>query len=467
MSEQKTPTELGTRPVGKLLLEYALPAIIAMTASSLYNLVDSIFIGQGVGAMAISGLAVTHPIMNVSAAFGAMVGVGGSAMISLKLGQRDNKTAQLILGNIVVLNTILGLILGILCLTFMKEVLTFFGATPGLMPYAYDYMSVIMWGNVFTHLYMGLNSVLRSAGHPRKAMGATMFTVIINCILDPIFIWPLGMGIKGAALATVISQALALVYQLKMLSNRDELLHLHRGIYRIRTHIVKGILSIGMSPFLMNLAACMVSTLVNQALIHHGGDMAIGAYGIINRVVFIFIMFIIGLNQGMQPIVGYNYGACQYHRVMQTLKYTIIWATCFSTLSFIVGTLLPEQCARMFTDDAELIGLIVEGMPIICICHVLIGFQIATTNFFQSIGMASKAVFLSLSRQLTFLLPLIIILPRFFGTMGVWWSMACSDLLSTLTTAVMLGMQMKKFKKLLAQEQTAQVEPVAQCPTNE
>lgn len=449
MSEQKTPTELGTRPVGKLLLEYAVPAIIAMTASSLYNLVDSIFIGQGVGAMAISGLAVTHPIMNVSAAFGAMVGVGGSALISLKLGQRDNKTAQLILGNVVVLNTILGIVLGGLSLLFMRQILEFFGATPGLMPYAYDYMTVIMWGNVVTHLYMGMNSVLRSAGHPRKAMGATMFTVLINCVLDPIFIWPLGMGVKGAALATVLAQVMALCYQFYMLSNPKELLHLHRGIYAIKAHIVKGILSIGLSPFLMNLAACLVTTMVNQALIHHGGDLAIGAYGIINRVVFIFIMFIIGLNQGMQPIVGYNYGARQYQRVIQTLKYTIIYATGFSTCSFLVGTFLPNVCARMFTDDSELIGIIVEGMPIICLCHILIGFQIAATNFFQSIGMAWKAAFLSLSRQLTFLLPLILILPRLLGTQGVWWSMACSDLLSTLTTAVMLALQMKGFKKLI------------------
>lgn len=457
MAEQKTPTELGTRPVGKLLLEYAIPAIIAMTASSLYNLVDSIFIGQGVGALAISGLAVTHPIMNISAAFGAMIGVGGSALISLKLGQRDNKTAQQVLGNVVVMNTVLGLILGGLCLYFMKEVLTFFGATPGLMPYAYDYMMVLMWGNVVTHLYMGLNSVLRSAGHPRKAMGATMFTVLINCVLDPIFIWPLGMGIKGAALATVLAQVMALCYQFHMLSNRNELLHLHKGIYRIQARIVKGILSIGLSPFLMNLAACLVTTLVNQALIHHGGDMAIGAYGIINRVVFIFIMFIIGLNQGMQPIVGYNYGARQYHRVMRTLKYTILGATAFSTCSFLVGTFLPHACARMFTDDPVLIDYIVTGMPIICLCHCLIGFQIAVTNFFQSIGMAWKSAFLSLSRQLTFLLPLIIILPRFFGTTGVWWSMACSDFLSTLTTAVLLGLQMKKFNQLLAQEQVVNV----------
>lgn len=448
MEEKRTPTELGTEPVGKLLLRYAIPAIIAQTAASIYNMVDSIFIGQGVGAMAISGLGITFPIMNLSAAFGAMVGVGGATMISVKLGQRDFKTAQNVLGNVFSMNIMLGIILATVCLIFMEPILTFFGASENTMPYAREYMEVIMWGNVITHLYFGMNAVLRSAGKPKLAMGATLFTVVLNTIMDPLFIYTFGLGIRGAALATVLAQALALVFQIKMLSNPEELLHLKRGIFQIKMPLVKGIISIGMSPFLMNSCTCLVTLIINNVLLSYGGDLSIGAYGIANRVMFIFIMLVIGINQGMQPIAGYNFGAQKYNRVTQVLKYAIFYATICTTMGFIVGVFFPEACTKIFTSDHDLIVIANHAMPIMVMFFPVIGFQIATTNFFQSIGMAKKSAFLSLTRQLLFLLPGVIFFPPLLGLDGVWYAMAASDCAATLTTAWMLFAQMRSFRKM-------------------
>lgn len=296
MDNQKATLELGTKPVGQLLVRYAVPAIIAMTASSLYNMVDSIFIGQGVGALAISGLAITFPLMNLSTAFGAGVGVGASSLLSVKLGQKDYGAAQNILGNTVMLNIITGVCFSIISLLFLEPILMFFGASAQTLPYAKDYMEIILLGNVVTHLYFGLNALQRAAGKPQLSMYMTIFTVIINAILDPIFIWPLGLGIRGAAYATVLSQLLALIWQLVMFSKKSEFIHFKRGIYRLRSRLVKNILAIGMSPFSMNVCACFVVIIINNSLVSHGGDMAVGAYGIINRIAFIFVMVTIGVN---------------------------------------------------------------------------------------------------------------------------------------------------------------------------
>lgn len=445
--------ELGTERIRKLLVQYAVPAIIAMTASSLYNMVDSIFIGHGVGALAISGLALTFPLMNLAAAFGSLVGVGAATLVSMRLGQRDYETAQRILGNVVVLNLIIGISFGLLTLVFLDPILYFFGASDATIGYAREYMSVILWGNVVTHMYLGLNAVLRAAGHPRKAMYATILTVTINAILDPLFIFGFGWGIRGAAIATVLAQILALVWQFRIFSDRNELLHFRRGIYRLKGKIVRNVLAIGMSPFLMNLAACFIVILINKGLKEYGGDLNIGAYGIVNRLGFFFVMIVMGINQGMQPIAGYNYGARQFDRVDRVLKLTIIGATCVTTLGFLIGELAPRLAVSVFTDDPELVRLSAEGMRIVFFCFPIIGFQMVTTNFFQSIGMAGKAIFLSLSRQLLFLMPGLIFLPRIFdelmpwdGSWGVWCSMPLSDFLASLVAGVMLFCQFRKFK---------------------
>lgn len=447
MSQKGNAMELGTQPVGKLLMQYAIPAIIAMTASSLYNIVDSVFIGQGVGPLAISGLAVTFPFMNLGAAFGAMVGVGASTLISVKLGQRDYGTAQVVLGNVVTLNTIIGVVYTIVCLMFLDPILYFFGASADTIVYARDFMEVILLGNIFTHMYLGLNAVLRASGHPQKAMYATINTVVINTILAPIFIYGFEWGIRGAAIATVIAQIVSLIWQFKILTDKNELLHLRRGIYHLQSKIVKNMIAIGLSPFCMNVASCFIVIFINQGLKEYDGDLAIGAYGIVNRLMFICVMIVMGITQGMQPIAGYNYGAQQYHRVNEVLKLAIWGATAVTTFTFLVGELIPELTVSIFTTDEGLISRAAEGFRIAVLVFPIVGFQMVTSNFFQSIGMANKAIFLSLTRQLLFLLPCLIILPTFMGAAGIWWSMPASDLAASIVAAVLLYKQFQAFKK--------------------
>lgn len=446
MVKQGTPTELGTENIGKLLMQYAIPAIIAMTASSLYNMIDSIFIGHGVGTLAISGLALTFPLMNLAAAFGSLVGAGAATLISVRLGQKDYDTSQRILGNVVLLNLIIGIAFTVITLIFLDPILYFFGASEDTIGYARDYMKIILLGNVITHLYLGLNSVLRSSGHPKKAMAATIATVLINTGLDPLFIYGFGWGIRGAAIATILAQVIALVWLIYLFTNKNELIHFHKGIFKLKKKIVFDSLAIGMSPFLMNLASTFVVILINLGLKKHGGDIAIGAYGIVNRIVFLFLMIVMGINQGMQPIAGYNFGAKLYPRVTKVLKLTIYFATIVTTVGFIIGEFLPEYAVALFTSDEELIRLASEGLRIVVIFFPIVGFQMVTSNFFQSIGMASKAIFLSLTRQILFLIPCLIILPRFFGSNGVWYSMPIADFVACIVAAFMLIHQFKKFR---------------------
>ena len=333
--------ELGTERIRKLLVQYAVPAVVAMTASSLYNMVDSIFIGHGVGPLAISGLALTFPLMNLAAAFGSLVGVGAATLVSMRLGQRDYDTARLVLGNVLVLNLIIGTVFGLLALAFLDPILYFFGASDATIGYAREYMSVILAGNVVTHMYLGLNAVLRASGNPRKAMYATINTVLINTALNPLFIYGFGWGIRGSAIATVIAQVVSLVWQFRILSDRRELMHFQPGIYRLRRRLVRDMLAIGMSPFLMNLTACFIVILINKGLKTYGGDLMIGAYGIVNRLAFIFVMIVMGINQGMQPIAGYNFGAQQYDRVLKVLRLTIVCAVCVTSSGSSSGSSCP------------------------------------------------------------------------------------------------------------------------------
>lgn len=447
MSQNGTINELGTERIGKLLTQYAVPAIIAMTASSLYNMVDSIFIGHGVGPLAISGLAVTFPLMNLAAAFGSLVGVGASTLISVKLGQKDYDTAHKILGNVVVLNLLIGIVFTIVTLAFLDPILYFFGASKATLPYARDYMVTILLGNVVTHMYLGLNSVLRSAGHPQKAMLATIFTVVVNTILDPVFIYGFGWGIRGAAIATILAQILSFIWLFKIFCNKNEVLHFHRGIYRLKRVLVENIIGIGLAPFFMNVASCFIVILINKGLKLYDGDLAIGAFGIVNRISFLFVMIVMGLNQGMQPIAGYNFGAKQYHRVNQVMKLTVIAATLITTTGFLVGELMPKLAVSAFTNDETLINISAQGLRIVVMFFPIIGFQMVTSNFFQSIGMARKAIILSLSRQVLILIPCLIILPMFWDAKGVWLSMPISDAAASIIAAIMLYKQFQTFKR--------------------
>lgn len=447
MDNKKATLELGTKPVGKLLAQYALPAIIAMTAASLYNIIDRVFIGQVVGPMAISGLAITFPFMILAAAFGAAVGVGAATTISVKLGQKDYESAENTLGNTITLNLIIGLAFGGICLLFLDPILRFFGASDTTLPYARDFMQIILAGNVFSHMYFGMNAVLRAASKPRMAMFATIFTVAMNILLDAVFILWWHWGIKGAAFATVISQVLALCWQMKLFSNKNELLHLKRGIYKLKANLVRNIISIGISPFLMNACACVIVIFINNQLVKFGGDIAVGAYGIANSIAMIFIMFVIGLNQGMQPIAGYNYGAQQYGRMIRVVKLSIITAICIMLTGWTLAMFAPYYCARMFTKDPELIKSSIKAIQIIMMMYPFIGCQMVITNFFQCIGKIKISIFLSLSRQLLFLLPLLVLLPNFYGINGVWASMPTSDLISVIVAISIMTVYLRRFKK--------------------
>lgn len=447
-STQDTAIQLGTASISRLLLKYALPAIIAMSASSLYNLVDSIFIGHGVGAMALSGLAITMPLMNMAAAFGSLVGIGAATLLSIKMGQNDRQSAQSILGNVVIMNAIIGALYTVVMLPFLDNILYFFGASDQTIPYARDYMLIILCCNVITSLYLGMNDVLRASGYPGKAMRVMLTAVVLNCLLDALFIMGFGWGISGAAWATVIAQIMALALELVHFFDRRHTVHFVRESMRLRRSIVKGILSIGMSPFLMYLCSSLVIIVINRSLLVHGGDLYIGAYSIVNRIVMLFIMIIMGLNQGMQPIVGYNYGARKYDRVTRTFKYVVVTAICVTSTGFLMGQLFPGIIVRMFTPDAELIAISSSALRVVTIMFPIVGFQMVTANFFQSIGMAPKAIFLSLTRQLIFLVPFLLIMPHYFGSTGVWMSMPMADSIASLVSGFMLWRQMRTFKSL-------------------
>ena len=441
---ENSALELGEKPIGQLLAKYALPAIAAMVASSLYNMVDRIFIGQGVGALAISGLAVTFPLMNLSAAFGAMVGVGGSTVLSVKLGQHDYKTAQTVLGNVTTLNILMGVIFGAVTLLFLDPILLFFGASDQTLPYAREYMWWILIGNTITHLYFGQNAVLRSAGYPLRSMMCTILTVVLNAILDPIFIYVFRMGIEGAAIATVLSQTVSLIWQLRMLSNPHELLHFRRGIYRLRPRLVREILSIGMSPFMMNSCACLVVIAINRQMYTYGGDLAVGAFGLNHSIVFMFVMIVMGINQGMQPISGYNYGARKMDRVRSVFLLSTAYASLITIACFVCGEFCPELMFRLFTSDPTLIEMSVHGMRYNVAVFPVIGFQMVTTALFVSIGRAGVSIFLSLTRQMLYLLPCILILPSFLALDGVWLSLPISDFIAFLTSLAFLWWESKR-----------------------
>ena len=448
MSDNKQAAlALGTKPVGQLLWQYALPAIVAMSASSFYNIIDRAMIGQIVGPEAIAGLGITFPFMNLSAAFGAAVGVGSSASISVKLGQKDYPTAQNLLGNTLTLNLIIGFSFMVICLLFLDPILYFFGASEVTLPYAREFMTVILLGNVMTHMYFGMNAVLRAAGKPKHAMYSVLFTVGMNILLVLAFVWWFRWGIRGAALATVTSQTIAMCWQLWLFSNKNEILHLKRGIYKLKKRLVSNIIAIGISPFLMNVTSCVIVIFMNNQFVRYGGDMAVGAYSIANSVVMVFFMFVMGMNQGMQPIVGYNYGAEKYDRMFRCLWITIVCATLILLVGWGLSMAFPRQIARIFTTDPTLLDLSARGIKIDMLVFFVVGSQAVITNFFQCIGKVKVSIFLSLSRQLFLLLPMAYIFPLFWDLDGVWYSMPASDFGSFAMTIPMLMWYMKRLRR--------------------
>jgi len=438
---------LGTEKIGKLIWKYSLPAIVGTVVMALYNIIDRIFIGQGVGPLAISGLALTFPFMMLLMAFGLLIGAGSAARISITLGENNREKAEKILGNAFTLTLIISGSVIILSYIFMSDLLRLFGGTEKTIRYAEDFMRIIIPGGIFSALSFGFNNIMRASGYPKKAMYTMIICALLNAILDPIFIFWFHWGIQGAAMATNISYIVGTVWVLSHFMKKDSNLRFKRKNFRLEKDIVISIISIGLSPFSMQLAASFVIILVNATLIHYGGDLAIGAFGIINSINTLIIMIIIGLNQGTQPIIGYNFGAKLYDRMFRTLKYAVMIATGLTTIGFITGTFLPAAMASLFTRDIELQAIATKALRISVIMFPIIGVQIVVTNFFQSIGKAKISIFLSLTRQFLFLVPCLLILPPIYGLTGAWAAMPVSDAFSTIITTVTIFYYNRKFRK--------------------
>ena len=445
-----TPNILGTDPIGKLLLKYSLPAIVASLATSLYNIVDSIFIGRGVGPMAISGLAITFPLMNLVIGFCTLIAVGGATISSIFLGQKNIARATDVVNNVMILCVIHSFVFGGLTLLFLDPILYFFGATEDTIPYAREFMRVILYGTPISYIFIGLNNLMRATGYPEKAMVSALLSVGVNVVLAPIFIFVFDWGIAGAATATICGQFVAFIWVLSHFLSKKSYVHFEPRDRYLSPQILKRIYSIGLSPFLMNCCACLVVVFLNKALLHSAGDMgniAVGSYGIINRTTMFFVMIVFGVTQGMQPILGFNFGAGRWDRVKQTLSKGIWIGALITAIGCAMTELFPDVISSMFTTDDNMINIARHGFRIYFICYPVVGAQIVIQNYFQSIGKPKLSIFLSLTRQLIFLLPLLWILPDYFGLEGVWASMAGSDMLAFILAIATLFVTTKHYNK--------------------
>lgn len=445
---------LGTKPIGKLLVQYSVPAIIASVATSLYNIVDSIFIGRGVGAMAIAGLAITFPLMNLVVAFCTLIAVGGATISSIFLGQKNIERTTDVVNNVMVLCIIHSVLFGGLTLIFLDPILYFFGATDETISYAREFMRIILYGTPITYVFIGLNNIMRATGYPKKAMISALVSVGVNVVLAPIFIFALDWGIRGAAIATLCGQFAAFIWVLSHFISKKSFIHFKLECRWFTPSIIKRIYAIGLSPFLMNVCACVVVIFINKALLDYGGDagnLSVGAYGILNRTTMFFVMIVFGVTQGMQPILGFNYGAGQWDRVKRTLKIGIWLGVAITTCGWIITELLPNTVSSLFTVDQSLIDIARRGFRIYFICYPVVGCQIVIQNFFQSVGKPKLSIFLSLTRQLLFLIPFLIILPRHFGVDGVWASMSTSDVIAFFFAIVTLWYEMRRHNRQINQ----------------
>lgn len=445
--EHQSISDLATRSIGRLLWEYSMPAIVGMVVMSLYNVIDRIFIGRGVGAEAIAGLAITFPVMNISAAIGVLIGAGAAARVSIMLGQRDRRSAEEVLGNATVLIVVNALIYLTLFAIFLDDILRLFGASDATLPYARDFMTWILPGMLIMNVMYSLNNVMRATGYPRLAMITMFIGAGCNVVLAPVFIFVLDMGIKGAAIATDLSMAVGMVFVLAHFFNPKSTVHFRRGIYRLRWRIVAGIISIGAAPSIINAASCAINILINRSLVSLGGDLAVGAAGIFSTYTSLLCMVVVGLCQGVQPIIGYNYGAGHIGRMQHAFWLSVLIATAVTTAGCFFGLACPEWIALAFTDNAELIGVTVNSLQISMLVFWAVGFQIVSTTLFQSIGLVGKSIFLSLIRQVIFLIPLLIALPRSMGLDGVWASFPASDAFATVVTLIMVLWQLRRLRR--------------------
>lgn len=441
--------KLGVLSIKKLLLEFSIPAIIGMLVNALYNIVDRIFIGkiEGIGNYALTGVGITMPISTVIMAFSMLVGIGNAATISIRLGQKRREEAEKSLGNAFILTIISAVILTIVGLLFIDKLLYLFGASENTILYAKQYINIILIGTIFNMLAFSMNHAIRAEGNPRRAASTMLIGAVLNTILDPIFIFVFGWGVQGAALATIISQLVSAIWVLSYFIKSQSSLKLKASNMKLQKDIILSIFSIGMSPFSMQLAASVVSIVANNSLKTYGGDLAIGAMTVINSITMIFLMPIFGINQGAQPIIGYNYGAKYYKRVKDTLKYAVFAATAIVLIGFMLVELFPGSIIKTFNDDPKLVDTGIYGIRIFLSMLPLVGFQIISTNYFQSIGKAKVSMFLSLLRQVILLIPLYLILPYFFELKGVWLAGPIADATASIITAIYLFREMRKLKE--------------------
>lgn len=442
--------QLGNEPVGKLLWQYSLPAIVGIVVMQLYNIVDRIFIGQDVGSDAIAGLAITFPVMNLSAAVGTLIGAGAAARISIVLGQNDKQKAEQILGNSLVLTLLFGFIYITLFAIFLDDILRLFGASDITLPYAHDFMAYILPGMLVMNLCFSFNNIMRASGYPARAMVTMFIGAGLNVILAPIFIFVLEWGIKGAAIATDIAMTISMLFVMKHFFSKKSELHFKPGIYRLRWHIFTAITAIGAAPFVVNMAGSALNGIVNNLLHEYGGDSAVGAMGILMTYAQLLCMIVVGITQGMQPIIGFNYGARKFNRLKKAYWLSVAAATTVTTIGCIGAQFAPHLIARAFTTDMELINNTSTALRIAMIIFWAVGFQIVSTNYFQSLGLAGKSIFLSLTRQILFLLPLIFIFSKIWGLTGIWVAYFTSDLVATLVTGIMMVFQLRKINSLAA-----------------
>lgn len=439
---------LGTGKIGRLLWDYSIPAVVGMLVMSLYNVIDRIFIGQGVGTDAITGLTITFPVMNISAAIGVLIGAGSSARVSIMLGAKNKRGAEMALGNSLTLIIVNACIYITVMWIFLDWILMKFGASEATLPYARDFMRFILPGMLVMNIGFSLNNVMRASGYPVKAMTSMFIGAGCNLILDPLFIFVFDLGIKGAALATVISMSIFTIYVLAHFIDKKSTLHFTSGCFRLKTEIVLAIIGIGAAPAMVNLASCFINAIVNNSLLKFGGDNAVAAAGIYTTFTSLICMTVVGICQGMQPIVGYNYGAGNYHRLKRAYWLTVCCATIIVSVSATFGLSLPNLIGRAFTTDRGLIDVTSHGLSIALLCFFVVGFQIVSTTFFQSIGKVGQSIFLSLARQVLFLIPLLLLMTHLYQLDGVWMSFPISDALATLVTAIMIAYQFKKIDKM-------------------
>lgn len=439
--------ELGTAPIWRILIKYSLPAVVGTVVSALYNIIDSVVIGHAIDdPNVVSGIAVTFPVMNLVAALGMLIGAGAATRISIVLGQKDHRTAEIILGNCIQLTLIIGLVYASLFAIFIDPILTTFGASERSLPYAREFMLWVMPGCVLQNLTFSYNNVMRASGYPGKAMYTNIIGAVMNSILAPIFLFGLGMGIRGAAIATDISMAVTGFFVMSHFFNKKNTLHFTKGTYKFNWTIVKSVLYIGMAPFLINVAGSAINAIVNNTLLEYGGDNAIAAVVVFNRFATIFVFIIIGICQGMQPIVGYNYGSGRISRLFKTLFLAASAGVVITALGSLIGRINAPQIAAMFMQDEAQKLSAVNCLHITTTMFWIVGFQIVATNFFQALGMAGKAIFLSLTRQIIFMVPLLFLLPPMLGLNGVWTAFPISDSASTIVTAVLLFIEIRKIR---------------------